>query len=58
VGFADPDNIAKNLARKAHKIYKKTKKKEVKNTMTATDQLTADDYITPYVDDDDSDDEK
>lgn len=35
---------------------KKQKKKEGL-AMRASDQLTADDYITPYIDDDDTEDE-
>lgn len=42
------------LAAKVHAELSKERKKEGP-TMKARDQLTADDYIIPYVDDEDSD---
>lgn len=44
------------IAEKVVASIKKQKKKEGL-AMRASDQLTADDYITPYIDDNDSEDE-
>lgn len=51
---ADADHAAEVLAAKVHAELSKERKKEGP-TMKARDQLTADDYIIPYVDDEDSD---
>ena len=52
---ADPAHMAQAVAYKIRKQAGKQKKKEGTGAMRASDQLTADDYITPYIDDDDSD---
>lgn len=52
--FADPAKLAKLLGEKSARLVKK-KKKKGGSSMRASDQLTADDYITPYIDDEDTD---
>ena len=48
--------LAKLYGERAARVAKKDKKKKKEtSSMRASDQLTADDYLTPYVDDDDSD---
>ena len=51
---ADPAKLAKLLGEKSARLVKK-KKKKGGSSMRASDQLTADDYITPYIDDEDTD---
>ena len=53
--LADPAKLAKLLGEKAARMVKKKKKKGGTSSMRASDQLTADDYITPYMDDEDTD---
>ena len=54
--MTDPAKIAQAHAEKIKRRAKKDKKKkEGLGAMRASDQLTADDYITPYIDDNDSD---
>ena len=52
---ADPKVMAEAVRYRVRKALSKAKKKEGTGAMRASDQLTADDYITPYIDDDDSD---
>ena len=52
--LADPAKLAKLLGEKSARLVKK-KKKKGGSSMRASDQLTADDYITPYMDDEDTD---
>ncbi len=56
VWFADPEKVGQAMAEKVVATIKKQKKKEGL-AMRASDQLTADDYITPYIDDNDSEEE-
>lgn len=46
--------LAQLLGEKSARLVKK-KKSKGGSSMRASDQLTADDYITPYIDDDDTD---
>ncbi|EIE23859.1 hypothetical protein COCSUDRAFT_62390 [Coccomyxa subellipsoidea C-169] len=52
----DPEKVGQAIAEKVVASIKKQKKKEGL-AMRASDQLTADDYITPYIDDNDSEEE-
>ena len=53
---AAADKLAEVLGEKEAKLMRK-KKKKGDGSMRASDQLTADDFITPYIDDEDTDEE-
>ena len=54
---AAADKLAEVLGEKEAKLMRK-KKKKGDGSMRASDQLTADDFITPYIDDEDTDEEE
>ena len=54
---AAADKLAEVLGEKEAKLMRK-KKKQSGGSMRASDQLTADDFITPYIDDEDTDEEE
>ena len=55
---AAADKLAEILGDKAARLMRAKKKKTGEGSLRASDQLTEDDFITPYIDDEDTDEEE
>ena len=55
---AAADKLAEILGDKAARLMRAKKKKKGEGSLRASDQLTEDDFITPYIDDEDTDEEE